>query len=67
MSESQKTEVPGIYKVGEGVLINKDNEGLKGYKAQKKRLNRFQEYETDLNNMRNDLTEIKNLLKGLVK
>ena len=65
--QEEKTEIPGIYKVGEGVLINKDNDGLKGYKARKRQQNRFQQYEEELNNMRSDLTEIKNLLKGLVK
>jgi hypothetical protein len=31
-----KTEVPGMYKVTEGIVINKDNDALMKYKARKK-------------------------------
>ena len=32
-----KTDVEGLYKVRDGILINKDNEALKAYKALKKK------------------------------
>jgi hypothetical protein len=63
----QKTEVPGIYKVSEGVLINKDEEGLRAYKMKKEKDRRLQRLEEDFNSVRNDLNEIKELLRGLVK
>lgn len=63
----EKTEVKGIYKVGEGVLINKDNEGLKAYKMRKKREAKVVQMEKDLDQMKSDIQEIKELLKGLVK
>lgn len=71
---AQRTEVPGIYKVSEGVLINKDNEGLKAYRAKKEKDRRLDRVEKDLQALksdfvivRDDLTEIKELLRGLVK
>lgn len=33
----QKTEIDGLYKVSDGIIINKDNDALTAYKAQKKR------------------------------
>jgi hypothetical protein len=63
----QKTEVPGIYKVGEGVLINKDNEALRSYKMKKDKDRKVLKLEEDISLLKNDISEIKNLLKGLVK
>ena len=59
---SQKTEVSGIYKVREGVLINKDNEALQAYKRKKIRENNIK----DIDNLKEDLSEIKKLLNCLV-
>lgn len=64
---SGKTEVPGIYKVREGVLINTDNNSLAAYKNKKKRDQRVDEMEQDMQIMKNDLEEIKDLLKGLAR
>jgi hypothetical protein len=63
----RKTEVPGIYKVAEGVLINKDEEGLKAYKLRKEKDRRLQKLEEDFSDVKNDLKEIKEFLRGLVK
>jgi hypothetical protein len=71
MRGDRKTDIPGVYKTPEGFLINKDNNALAAYKAKRvKNKNR----EQDLNNLKeevstikNDLEEIKDLLKGLVK
>ena len=67
---SQKTEVSGIYKVREGVLINKDNEALQAYKRKKLRENNINEIEIikdNIQSLKSDLEEIKNLLRSLVK
>jgi hypothetical protein len=70
----EKTEVAGIYKVSDGILINKDNDALAAYKAAKARNKRLTDLESQISELRendksikNDLDEIKNLLKGLAK
>ena len=63
----QKTEVPGIYKVGEGILINKDNTALEKYKLRRAKESRINLYEERLDNMESSMNEIKELLRGLVK
>lgn len=62
-----KTEVPGIYKDGEGVLINKDNEALRAYKFQKLQRQKYNAIEEEVKTIKSDLSEIKELLKGLIK
>lgn len=64
---SGKTEVPGIYKVREGVLINTDNDSLSAYKNRKKREHRIDEMQEDIQSLKGDLQEIKDLLRGLAK
>lgn len=63
----QKTEIPGICKVGEGVLINTDRNALAAYKARKEKDRRIKKMEDTMQSLQSDLSEIKNLLKGLVK
>ena len=63
----EKTDIPGIYKSSEGVLINRDNEALKAYKERKKKEKRFELLEQTVTNIKNDLEEIKTLLRGLQK
>jgi hypothetical protein len=63
----QKTEIPGIYKASEGVLINKDRDALAAYKMRKEKEKKLQYLEENLNNLKSDIQEIKDLLKGLVK
>jgi len=64
---SIKTDVPGVYKDGEGVLINKDNEALRAYRHQKMQRNKYVEIEEEVKVIKSDLHEIKELLKGLIK
>lgn len=64
---SGKTEVPGIYKVREGVLINTDNKALAAYKNKKKREQNIDRMQEDMDAMKNDLQEIKDILKGLAR
>lgn len=61
----QKTDVPGLYKISEGVIINKDNEALKIYKNKKARERRIDEIQSDVLSLKDDIAEIKQLLKGL--
>ena len=61
------TELKGFYKTEQGHLINKDAGALAEYKAQKARNARLNKVEEEVTSIKNDLTEIKELLKGLVK
>ena len=65
--EGEKTEVPGIYKVREGILINKDKEGLLAYKKQKERLKSIDTLQNDMKDLKSEMQEIKEILKGLVR
>lgn len=63
-----KTDVPGIYKnVATGALINKDNKALEAYKKRKLKENKLNAVEQDIADLKNDMQEIKSLLRGLVK
>lgn len=65
----RKTDIPGIYKSEDGILINKDSQALKAYKERKKReqrLDKIVKIENDLLSLKSDMEEIKNLLKGLL-
>ena len=62
-----KTDLPGIYKTPEGFLINKDNNALAAYKAKRQREKEMDTLKEGVSSLKNDLQEIKDLLKGLVK
>lgn len=62
-----KTNIPGLYRSEQGYLINKDNEGLAAYKKQKAAARKMSEIETELKSIKDDVTEIKQMLKGLVR
>lgn len=63
----QKTDVPGLYKVSEGVIINKDNTALQIYKNKKAKERRIDEIQNDVLSLKDDIAEIKQLLRGLSK
>ena len=67
----KKTEIPGIYRTSEGFLINKDNKSLEAYKMMRSREKHKDEEITnikeDISSLKNDMQEIKELLKGLVQ
>jgi hypothetical protein len=65
--EAGKTEVQGFYKVKEGYLVNTDQGALKEYKSKKMKDIKLNSIEAEVSSIRNDIEEIKNLLKGLVK
>lgn len=62
-----KTDIPGIYRSSEGFLINKDNTALAAYKSKKARDRELDKMKEEVSSMKDDLKEIKELLKGLVK
>lgn len=62
-----KTDIPGYYKVDESVVINKDNEALIMYKKKKMKDLKIMRLEDDLQALKSDIEEIKQLLKGLAK
>lgn len=64
---AKKTEVPGMFKVREGIVINKDSEALQAYKKRKRRNQKIDELEQQITELRNDLSEIKNLILQQLK
>tara|TARA_B110000503_G_scaffold105835_1_gene157937 strand:+ start:60 stop:260 length:201 start_codon:yes stop_codon:yes gene_type:complete len=65
--KDRPTDVPGIFKTSEGVLINKDNDALKAYKIRKIKENKLNIIESDMDQLKTDMLEIKELLRGLLK
>jgi hypothetical protein len=67
----QKTEVPGIYKKSEGILVNADNEALFNYRRKRElrasNENRINTMNDKVDKLSNDIEEIKSLLKKLTK
>lgn len=67
----QKTEVQGIYKLTEGILINKDNDALLKYKKRREILknkdSKMISLETKVDVLTKDMEEIKLLLRKLTK
>jgi hypothetical protein len=59
----RKTDVPGIYKEKDGVLINKDNTALNNYKKRKAKDLKINIMEEDMKELKNDILEIKELLQ----
>ena len=63
----RKTDLPGVYRTPEGFLINKDNKALNAYRVRRQREMELDELKDDVSSLKNDLQEIKELLRGLVK
>jgi hypothetical protein len=61
-----KTDIPGIYKEEDGILVNKDNAALNRYREKKAKLKKLNSVETRLESMENDITMIKEILLKLV-
>lgn len=64
---AKKTDVHGMYKVREGIVINKDNDALEAYKKRKMKNQKVDILEEQVQDIKNDLEEIKQLLRGLIK
>jgi hypothetical protein len=65
--EDTKTDRPGFYKTPAGAVINKDMDALQAYKQQKAKSLQLNTMKTDIDQLKNDMAEIKELLRGLVK
>lgn len=63
---SELTQIPGIYKEKEGVLLNKDAEALKAYKTKKKNNSKLNCLTTEVENIKADISEIKGVLANVV-
>lgn len=61
-----RTEVPGIRKEKDGILINTDNNGLMAYKKKKIQTLKMSQIENQLSELKNDMFDIKNLLSELM-
>jgi peptidoglycan hydrolase CwlO-like protein len=64
---TQKTAIPGIYKVTEGILINKDNDALKAYKARKNKDRQIEKIQVEIYEVKKDINDIKNLMLELLR
>ena len=66
-----KTQVPGIYKKSEGILVNADNDALIQYKKKRDNIrlekNRINTIESKVDLLTKDIEEIKLLLRKLTK
>jgi hypothetical protein len=47
-------------------LLNVDHDGLQAYKARRDRLKKIQELETDINIIKQDMSEIKTMLEKIL-
>lgn len=61
-----KTEYNGMHKIQEGVVLQKDAEALALYKKNKMKARIFDNYVSDIETIKNDLAQIKELLGKLV-
>lgn len=63
-----KTDVQGIYRTEKGYLINKDNEALQNYRANKMRMSKMNNVSERVEHLEQQVAEIKELLiKALSK
>lgn len=58
---------PGFEKIDESTVINKDNMGLAAYRKKKMRERKIDDIQNDVANLKEDIQEIKQLLRGLSK
>jgi hypothetical protein len=60
----QKTEIQGIVKESEGVLLNVDNSALASYRKKKLREENINKLEAEICDIKSMLHEVMTLLKG---
>lgn len=65
-NQDTKTDVTGYYKTSTGAVISKDNDGLQSYKLRKSKQAELNNMKEEISDLKKDLAEIKELLKGLV-
>jgi hypothetical protein len=61
------TERSGIFKVGEGILINKDVSALEAYKKRKRKMQDIDDVKKAVEDIQGDLEIIKKLLVEKLK
>jgi hypothetical protein len=61
-----KTEIPGIYKEEDGILVNKDNAALARYKERKMKMQKMDSVGQRLDKLEDDINTIKQLLLKMV-
>ncbi len=65
----RKTEVPGIYKESQGILINRDSDSLRKYRERremrKKKEEQINTLTESVERLTKDMEEIKSILKSL--
>ena len=66
-NKETKTDVDGFYKTPAGAVVCKDNESLNAYKLRKAKNVQLNTMKNDIDQLKTDMAEIKELLKGLVK
>lgn len=47
-------------------LLNTDDNAIRAYKAKKEQMQKIQDMETDVNNIKHELMEIKNMLQQIL-
>lgn len=62
----KKTIIPGIFKAGEGVLLNKDDSALKAYKARKKKDQKLDDVVSEIDDMKKTMEDMKKMLMVLI-
>lgn len=61
------TDRTGIYKIGKGTLINRDTDALNSYKKRKRKMQEIDDLRGNVCELKKDIEEIKQLLKGLTR
>ena len=63
LTDTDKYERDGHSKA----ILSNDHNALKAYKARKRHMQQIESYGDDINNLKNDMIEIKNLLKQILQ
>jgi hypothetical protein len=61
------TTVSGIFRTDSGALINKNNDALLSYKKKKEHMKRMEDLEKKVDEMTDDVNEIKSMLYQLLQ
>lgn len=64
----KKTDVEGLYRdIETRAVLNVDNSALEAYKKRKRANEEFVQYKKKIEQIDNDINEIKNILKSIVE
>jgi len=62
----KETSIKGFFKTEEGYIINKDESHLKSYRLKKQKFREINKINQDVQGLKNDISEIKQLLGQLL-